>query len=205
MDAGELMELGPVLPVVVLEDAEQAVPLAKALLAGGLRTLELTLRTPAAFAGLERISAEVPDIVVGAGTIVTPAQAERAVAAGARFLVSPGSPPTLLNAMLAEGVPVLPGVATVSEVLAVLERGLTELKFFPAEAGGGPAFLRALAGPLPHVRFCPTGGITAANLADYLALSTVPCAGGSRLTPAPLVARGDWAELTRLAALVSSH
>ncbi|MFI5615031.1 bifunctional 4-hydroxy-2-oxoglutarate aldolase/2-dehydro-3-deoxy-phosphogluconate aldolase [Amycolatopsis sp. NPDC051903] len=204
MDARELMALGPVLPVVVLDDAARAVPLAKALLAGGVRTMEVTLRTPAALAGIERITAEVPELVVGAGTVVAPAQAERAVAAGARFLVSPGSPPALLDAMLAQGVPVLPGVATVTEVLTLLERGLTEMKFFPAEAGGGAAFLRALAGPLPQARFCPTGGITADNLARYLALSTVPCAGGSWLTPAPLVARGDWAELTRLAALVGN-
>lgn len=205
MNARELMALGPVLPVVVLDDAERAVPLAKALLAGGIRTMEVTLRTPAALASIERIAAEVPEIVVGAGTIIAPAQAARAVAAGARFLVSPGSPPALLDAMLAQDVPVLPGVATVTEVLTLLDRGITEMKFFPAEASGGAAFLRALAGPVPQARFCPTGGITADNLAGYLALSTVPCAGGSWLTPAPLVAGADWAAIAHLAALVGNH
>jgi 2-dehydro-3-deoxyphosphogluconate aldolase/(4S)-4-hydroxy-2-oxoglutarate aldolase len=205
MNARELMALGPVIPVVVLDDADHAVPLAKALLAGGIPTMELTLRTPAALESIERIAAEVPDIVIGAGTITEPVHAARAVAAGAKFLVSPGSPPSLIDAMLSQEVPVLPGVATVTEALTLLARGVTEMKFFPAEASGGATFLRALAEPVPQARFCPTGGITADNLADYLALSTVPCAGGSWLTPARLVATGDWAEITRLAAFVTNH
>ncbi|GHF76856.1 2-dehydro-3-deoxyphosphogluconate aldolase/(4S)-4-hydroxy-2-oxoglutarate aldolase [Amycolatopsis bartoniae] len=183
MDARELMGLGAVIPVVVLDDAERAVPLAKALLADGIRTMELTLRTPAALESIRRIAAEVPAIVIGAGTITQPRQAEEAVAAGAKFLVSPGSPASLVDALAAQGVPFLPGVSTVTEILTLLDRDITEMKFFPAEASGGAAFLRAVAGPLPQARFCPTGGISEANVADYLALSTVPCAGGTWIIP----------------------
>jgi 2-dehydro-3-deoxyphosphogluconate aldolase/(4S)-4-hydroxy-2-oxoglutarate aldolase len=194
------LDLAPILPVVVLQDAESAVPLAGALVEGGLSAIEVTLRTPAALDAIARIAAELPDAVVGAGTITTPRQADEAAAAGARFLVSPGSTPVLLDAMAATGLPFLPGTSTVSEVLGVLERGLTAMKFFPAEAAGGTAYLKAVAGPLPEARFCPTGGITPATAPEYLALPNVGCVGGSWLTPADVVARKDWDQIAKLAA-----
>ncbi|THI95798.1 bifunctional 4-hydroxy-2-oxoglutarate aldolase/2-dehydro-3-deoxy-phosphogluconate aldolase [Nocardioides sp.] len=187
------------MPVVVVDDLAAAVPIARALVAGGLPAIELTLRTPVALDALRAIVAEVPGILVGAGTIVTPQQAADAAAAGAQFLVSPGATPTLLSAMVDTGLPFLPGTATVSEVLAVLERGLTEMKFFPAEASGGSAYLKAIAGPVPQARFCPTGGITPASAPTYLALPNVGCVGGSWLTPADAVAAGDWARIEALA------
>ena len=196
---GSLLDVVPVLPVVVLERREDAVPVARALVAGGLPAIELTLRTPAALDAIRAISDEVPEILVGAGTIVTPGQAKQAHDAGARFLVSPGSTPALLAAMSDTGLPFLPGTSTVSEVLAALELGLTELKFFPAEAAGGTAYLRAIAAPVPAARFCPTGGITPASAPDYLALPNVGCVGGSWLTPPDLVGRGDWAAISALA------
>ena len=174
-----LLDVVPVLPVVVVERREDAVPIARALVAGGLPAIELTLRTPAALDAIRAISDEVPEILVGAGTVVSPGQAKEARDAGARFLVSPGSTPTLLAAMTETGLPFLPGTSTVSEVLAALELGLTELKFFPAEASGGTAYLRAIAAPVPGARFCPTGGITPASAPDYLALPNVACVGGS--------------------------
>ncbi|MBQ1082280.1 MULTISPECIES: bifunctional 4-hydroxy-2-oxoglutarate aldolase/2-dehydro-3-deoxy-phosphogluconate aldolase [unclassified Nocardiopsis] len=195
----DVLDLAPVMPVVVVEDAEHAVPLARALVAGGLPGIEVTLRTPAALDAIERIAQEVPEAVVGAGTIVNGEQARSAAKAGARFLVSPGCTPSLARAMADTGLPALPGVATVSEAMALLELGLTELKFFPAEASGGAAFLKSLTGPLPQVRFCPTGGITARSAQSYLALPNVGCVGGSWLTPAALVGEGRWDEVTELA------
>ena len=194
-----LLDLVPVIPVVVVHDAADAVPIASALVRGGLPVIELTLRTPVALDAIERIAAQVPDILVGAGTIVEAGQAEQATSAGAQFLVSPGSTPTLRAAMRDTGLPHLPGVATVSEVLAALEDGYTEMKFFPAEAAGGAAFLRAIHSPVAAARFCPTGGITTANLADYLRSPNVGCVGGSWLTPADVVRRRDWAAISRLA------
>jgi 2-dehydro-3-deoxyphosphogluconate aldolase / (4S)-4-hydroxy-2-oxoglutarate aldolase len=196
---GSLLDVVPVLPVVVLDRREDAVPVARALVAGGLPAIELTLRTPAALDAISAINDEVPEILVGAGTVTTPGQAKQALDAGARFLVSPGSTPSLVSAMTDTGLPFLPGTSTVSEVLAALELGLTELKFFPAEASGGTAYLRAIAAPVPAARFCPTGGITPASAPDYLALSNVGCVGGSWLAPADLVRRGDWAAITELA------
>ncbi|MFY7064890.1 bifunctional 4-hydroxy-2-oxoglutarate aldolase/2-dehydro-3-deoxy-phosphogluconate aldolase [Nocardiopsis changdeensis] len=196
---GDILALAPVMPVVVLHDAEAAVPLARALVAGGLPGIEVTLRTPAALGAIERIAAEVPEAVVGAGTVTTPELAGAAAEAGARFLVSPGATDTLAAAMADTGLPFLPGVSTVSEALAMLERGVSELKFFPAEAAGGAAFLKSLSGPLPGVRFCPTGGITPASAPDYLALPNVGCVGGSWLTPADAVAAGDLDRITGLA------
>jgi 2-dehydro-3-deoxyphosphogluconate aldolase/(4S)-4-hydroxy-2-oxoglutarate aldolase len=193
------MELCPVVPVVVLEDPGQAVPLARALVAGGLPAIELTLRTPAALEAVKRIAAEVPEAVVGAGTVTTPGQAAAAAAAGARFLVSPGCTDTLREAMAGTGLPFLPGVATASEALALLEHGVTAMKFFPAKAAGGAAYLRALGGPLPQVLFCPTGGITPDSAADYLALPNVGCVGGTWLTPPELVRAGDWDRIEHLA------
>jgi 2-dehydro-3-deoxyphosphogluconate aldolase/(4S)-4-hydroxy-2-oxoglutarate aldolase len=195
-----LLDVVPVVPVVVVDDLASAVPLARALVAGGLPVIELTLRTPVALDAIRAIAGEVPDILVGAGTVLTPGQAKQAHDAGAQFLVSPGATPALLGGMADTGLPFLPGTATVSEVLAVLEAGITEMKFFPAEASGGTAFLGSIASPVPAARFCPTGGITAATAADYLALPNVGCVGGSWLTPREAVAAGDWARVERLAA-----
>jgi 2-dehydro-3-deoxyphosphogluconate aldolase/(4S)-4-hydroxy-2-oxoglutarate aldolase len=198
------LDIAPVIPVVVLDDPDHAVPLARALLAGGIGIIEITLRSAAALPAIERIAAEVPEMTVGAGTLITPPQVEAATVAGARFLVSPGTTPSLLDALADSGVPYLPGVATVSEVLTVLERGVSQMKFFPAESSGGTAALRALSGPLRQVRFCPTGGISAATAPAYLALPNVACIGGSWLTPAPAIAAGDWAGIQQLAAAAAA-
>ncbi|GAA2146176.1 bifunctional 4-hydroxy-2-oxoglutarate aldolase/2-dehydro-3-deoxy-phosphogluconate aldolase [Nocardioides koreensis] len=195
-----LLDRVPVVPVVVVDDLAQAVPVARALVAGGLPVIELTLRTSVALDAIRAIADEVPEILVGAGTVLTPGQAKEAVDAGAQFLVSPGATPSLLAGMADTGLPFLPGTATVSEVLAVLETGLTEMKFFPAEASGGVPFLSSIASPVPAARFCPTGGITAASAASYLALPNVGCVGGSWLTPKDALAAGDWARVERLAA-----
>ncbi|MFD7435536.1 bifunctional 4-hydroxy-2-oxoglutarate aldolase/2-dehydro-3-deoxy-phosphogluconate aldolase [Streptomyces sp. NPDC059861] len=194
-----VLDLAPVVPVVVLPDAADAVPLARALVAGGLPAIEVTLRTPDALAAIRAIGEAVPDAVVGAGTVITPGQVEDAVAAGARFLVSPGWTDGLLEAMRRSGVPYLPGVSTTSEVVALLERGVREMKFFPAAAAGGTAYLRSLAGPLPQARFCPTGGIGLASAPEYLALPNVGCVGGSWMVPADAVAARDWARIEELA------
>jgi 2-dehydro-3-deoxyphosphogluconate aldolase/(4S)-4-hydroxy-2-oxoglutarate aldolase len=194
-----VLDLAPVLPVVVVDDAADAVPLARALVAGGLPAIEVTLRTPAALDAIRAVADAVPDAVVGAGTVLTPAHVTRCVEAGARFLVSPGWTETLLAAMTAAGVPFLPGVSTASEVVALLERGVTEMKFFPAEAAGGTAYLKSLAGPLAGARFCPTGGIGPDTASAYLALPNVGCVGGSWMVPADAVAAGDWTRVERLA------
>jgi 2-dehydro-3-deoxyphosphogluconate aldolase/(4S)-4-hydroxy-2-oxoglutarate aldolase len=194
-----LLNRVPVIPVVVVEDVEHAVPIARALVAGGVPVIELTLRTPVALAAIERIAAEVPEILLGAGTIVDPGQAKQAASAGAQFLVSPGSTRTLLTAMSDTGLPHLPGVATVSEILTALEAGYTELKFFPAEAAGGADYLRSVSAPIPAARFCPTGGITPANAEGYLRLPNVGCVGGSWLTPAVAIQQQDWAAISELA------
>lgn len=195
-----LLSLVPVVPVVVIDDLAHAVPVARALVEGGLPVIELTLRTPVALDAIRAIAAEVPEILVGAGTVVTRGSAKLAVEAGAQFLVSPGATPGLLDAMASSGVPFLPGTATVSEALAVLEAGFTEMKFFPAEASGGAAYLSSIASPLPAARFCPTGGITAASAPSYLALPNVGCVGGSWLTPRDALAAGDWDRVRALAA-----
>lgn len=183
MTGDKLLDIAPVVPVVVLPDVARAVPVARALLRGGVGIAEITLRTPAALGAIRRIAAEVPDILVGAGTVTRPEHAADAAAAGARFLVTPGTTPDLLVACEDTGLPVLPGAATVSEAMRLAERGYPALKFFPARASGGVDFLRSVAGPLPGLRFCPTGGITADTARKYLALSTVGCVGGSWLTP----------------------
>jgi 2-dehydro-3-deoxyphosphogluconate aldolase/(4S)-4-hydroxy-2-oxoglutarate aldolase len=192
----ELMNRGRVIPVVVLDCAADAVPLALALLAGGVDTMEITLRTPEALDAITAVAEQVPDMAVGAGTIIRPEQACQAVNAGATFLVSPGCSARLLTAMLDEAVPILPGAATASEAITLLDHGITEMKFFPAAAVGGIPALRALAGPLPDVTFCPTGGIDRAGSADYLALPNVACVGGSWLTPRNLVGAHDWNAIT---------
>ncbi|MFJ3301981.1 bifunctional 4-hydroxy-2-oxoglutarate aldolase/2-dehydro-3-deoxy-phosphogluconate aldolase [Streptomyces sp. NPDC086549] len=194
-----LLDLAPVLPVVVAGDAADAVPLARALVSGGLPAIEVTLRTPAALDAVRAIAAEVPDAVVGAGTVITPAQVTECVAAGARFLVSPGWTDVLLDAMRASGLPFLPGVSTTTEVVALLERGVREMKFFPAQAAGGTAYLRSLAGPLPQARFCPTGGIGPGNAPEYLSLPNVGCVGGTWMIPADAVAARDWTRIEALA------
>ena len=195
-----LLDLAPVIPVVVIEDASTAVPLARALVAGGLPVIEVTLRTPAAREAIAAIAAEVPEATVGAGTVRTAEDVTASVAAGAKFLVSPGTTPSLVEALDSSGVPYLPGAATVSEVMALAERGIKEMKFFPAEAAGGVPYLKAIGGPVPDVRFCPTGGIRLATAPDYLALPNVGCVGGTWLTPADALAAGDWARVEKLAA-----
>jgi 2-dehydro-3-deoxyphosphogluconate aldolase / (4S)-4-hydroxy-2-oxoglutarate aldolase len=195
-----VLDIVPVMPVVVLDEVEHAVPVARALVAGGLPAIELTLRTPVALDAIRAIAAEVPEILIGAGTITSPANAKEALDAGAQFLVSPGTTRQLLHAMQDTGLPFLPGTATVSEVLAALEAGVTEMKFFPAAASGGTAFLKAVGAPVPAARFCPTGGITLATAPSYLALDNVGCVGGSWITPADALAAGDWDRVTRLAA-----
>ncbi|MEV6382603.1 bifunctional 4-hydroxy-2-oxoglutarate aldolase/2-dehydro-3-deoxy-phosphogluconate aldolase [Streptomyces sp. NPDC051773] len=194
-----VLDLAPVLPVVVVDDPADAVPLARALVAGGLPAIEVTLRTPGALDAVRAISAEVPEAVVGVGTVITPPQVAESVAAGGRFLVSPGWTDMLLAAMRASGVPFLPGVSTASEVVALLERGVREMKFFPAEAAGGTTYLKSLAGPLPQARFCPTGGVGPGNAPEYLALPNVGCVGGTWMLPSDAVAARDWARIERLA------
>ena len=179
MSIEEIAGLAPVIPVVVIDDLEDAVPLAEALVRGGLPAIEVTLRTPAALAAIERIAAEVEGAVVGAGTITTPRQVADALDMGARFLVSPGATPTLLDRLQASGVPFLPGTATASDIVALIERGITHAKLFPAEVVGGVKALKAFGGPFPQMRFCPTGGINTTNAPDYLKLPNVVCVGGS--------------------------
>ncbi|MGW0776291.1 bifunctional 4-hydroxy-2-oxoglutarate aldolase/2-dehydro-3-deoxy-phosphogluconate aldolase [Streptomyces sp. NPDC002835] len=194
-----VLDLAPVIPVVVIDDAADAVPLARALVEGGLPAIEVTLRTPAALDAIRAIAAEVPEAAVGAGTVITPSGVTSAVAAGARFLVGPGWTDTLLDAMRASGVPFLPGVSTASEVVALLERGVSGMKFFPAEAAGGIPYLKSLAGPLPQARFCPTGGVSLASAPAYLGLPNVACVGGTWMLPADAVRAGDWARVAGLA------
>jgi 2-dehydro-3-deoxyphosphogluconate aldolase/(4S)-4-hydroxy-2-oxoglutarate aldolase len=196
----DLLSLAPVVPVVVLSRLSDAVPVAEALVAGGIPVIELTLRTPVALDAISAIASAVPSITVGAGTVTSPALARAAADAGSQFLVSPGLTPALLAGMRETGLPFLPGTATVSEVLLALEAGCTELKFFPAEASGGTAYLSSLASVVPAARFCPTGGITAASASSYLTLGNVGCVGGSWLTPADALASGDWGRVTALAA-----
>ncbi|WP_405912140.1 bifunctional 4-hydroxy-2-oxoglutarate aldolase/2-dehydro-3-deoxy-phosphogluconate aldolase [Streptomyces sp. NBC_00963] len=194
-----VLDLAPVVPVVVIDDAADAVPLARALVSGGLPAIEVTLRTPAALDSIRAIAAEVPEAVVGAGTVISPDGVAQAVAAGSRFLVSPGWSDRLLGAMTESGVPFLPGVSTTSEVVELLERGITDMKFFPAEAAGGTAYLKSLGGPLPQARFCPTGGISLASAPSYLALPNVACVGGTWMLPADAVAARDWDRVELLA------
>ena len=195
----ELATFGPVIPVIVLERVEQAVPLARALVAGGVRVLEVTLRTPAALACIEAIARAVPDAVLGAGTLRNAADVRAAKDAGCVFGVSPGYTSAMGDACRLAGLPLLPGVATASEVMQANADGFTFLKFFPATAAGGIPMLKALAGPFPDVAFCPTGGITAETAPQFLALPNVRVCGGSWLTPADAIAAGDWARITALA------
>ncbi|TGG93901.1 bifunctional 4-hydroxy-2-oxoglutarate aldolase/2-dehydro-3-deoxy-phosphogluconate aldolase [Natronospirillum operosum] len=194
-----LKQARPVIPVLALKSVPAAIEVAKALHKGGISVLEVTLRTDAAL-DIIRELAQIPELTIGAGTVTNPDQLDQAVRAGARFAVSPGATPNLLTAGRESAIPLLPGVATASELMAALDAGYHYLKFFPAEVAGGVAALKALAGPFPQVRFCPTGGIGRANYQDYLALPSVVCVGGSWLVPADLLAQEDWAGITHLAA-----
>ena len=198
-NATNVLHASPVIPVVTINDPQHAIPVAQALAAGGIQIIELTMRTNSALTSLKAIATEFPEILLGAGTILTPQQADAAVAAGAQFLVSPGVTPALLDYMLTLEVPILPGVATVGEVMAVLERGLEAMKFFPAGPAGGPAYLAGIGAPIPQVQFCPTGGISLATAPDYLKLPNVSCVGGSWLTPRAAVESSDWKHITKLA------
>jgi 2-dehydro-3-deoxyphosphogluconate aldolase / (4S)-4-hydroxy-2-oxoglutarate aldolase len=197
--AAEVMQDAAVIPVIVLNDPAHAVPLARALVAGGIRMLEVTLRTPVALACIEAIAKEVPEAVVGAGTVRSASDAQAAALAGARFAVSPGYTHGVGKACHDLGLALLPGVATGSEILMAQEDGYLALKFFPALQAGGAAMLKAWNGPFNDVKFCPTGGVTALNARDFLALPNVACVGGSWLTPADALAAGDWTRITRLA------
>jgi 2-dehydro-3-deoxyphosphogluconate aldolase / (4S)-4-hydroxy-2-oxoglutarate aldolase len=194
-----VMTDAPVIPVIVLNSVAHAVPLARALVAGGIRMLEVTLRTPVALACIEAIARDVPEAVAGAGTVRSAADAQAAAMAGARFAVSPGYTHAVGKACHDLQLPLLPGVATASEIMAAQADGYTALKFFPAMQAGGTAMLRAWQGPFGDVKFCPTGGITAANAPEFLALANVVCVGGSWLTPADALVSGDWARVTQLA------
>jgi 2-dehydro-3-deoxyphosphogluconate aldolase/(4S)-4-hydroxy-2-oxoglutarate aldolase len=195
----QVMQDAPVIPVIVLNDVAHAVPMARALVAGGIRMLEVTLRTSQALACIEAIAKEVPEAIVGAGTVRNAADAKAAANAGAKFAVSPGYTPSVGQACRDEGLSLLPGVATGSEIMMAQEDGYTELKFFPAMQAGGPAMLKAWGGPFFDVRFCPTGGVTAQNASEFLSLSNVACVGGSWLVPAEALAKGDWARIEMLA------
>ncbi|GLR68863.1 ketohydroxyglutarate aldolase [Acidocella aquatica] len=195
----EILRAAPVIPVVVIEHAAAAVPLARALVAGGLPVIEITLRTPAALEAIRAIAAEVEGAIPGAGTVIAPAQYAQVAKAGARFAVSPGATPRLLDAAGDCGIAPLPGIATASEAMALIERGYRFAKLFPAEASGGTAFLSSIASPLPQLTFCPTGGITLASAPQYLKLPNVICVGGSWMVGRAAIAAGDWEGITQAA------
>jgi 2-dehydro-3-deoxyphosphogluconate aldolase / (4S)-4-hydroxy-2-oxoglutarate aldolase len=199
LTALQVMRDAPVIPVIVLHDVAHAVPMAQALVAGGVRMLEVTLRTPQALAGMEAISRSVPDAVVGAGTVRTRADAQAAASAGARFAVSPGYTSAVGQACRDLGLALLPGVATASEIMMAQQDGFTHLKFFPAMQAGGPALLKAWSGPFFDVMFCPTGGVTLNNAPHFLELPNVVCVGGSWLAPTSALVKSDWVSITQLA------
>ncbi|HZZ90199.1 MAG TPA: bifunctional 4-hydroxy-2-oxoglutarate aldolase/2-dehydro-3-deoxy-phosphogluconate aldolase [Caulobacteraceae bacterium] len=199
MTIDDILAAGPVMPVVVIDDAAHAVPLARALVAGGIRAIEITLRTGAALDAIQAISRDAPGAIPGVGTALTGADVLAALEAGARFIVSPGCTPALTAAAVGSGLPFLPGVATASELMAGMEAGLSAFKFFPAAQAGGVEGLKALAGPFPKARFCPTGGVGEVNAAEYLALPNVVCVGGSWIAPRAAIAAGDFATIEGLA------
>lgn len=199
MRADEVLALTPVLPVVVIDDVEKAEPLARALMAGGIKTVEITLRTPAALDAIARISHTVPDMIVGAGTVLNAGDLDAAFNAGARYALSPGGTPKLMKAARKRNIPFIPGVATSSEIMRGLDLGYTCFKFFPAEQLGGAAALKAQSGPLPAARFCPTGGITLEKARGYLGLDNVLCVGGSWIAPAEKIKTRDWSGIEALA------
>ncbi|QYJ87787.1 bifunctional 4-hydroxy-2-oxoglutarate aldolase/2-dehydro-3-deoxy-phosphogluconate aldolase [Shewanella mesophila] len=194
----DIYKRSPIVPVMVINKIEDAVPLARALVAGGISVLEVTLRTPCALEAIAKIAKEVPEALVGAGTVLNEAQLQQAVDAGAQFVITPGATTDLLRAAMAGNVPLIPGVASISEVMAGMELGYTHFKFFPAEASGGVNALKAFSGPLANIRFCPTGGITPSSYKDYLALSNVDCIGGSWIAPTDAMEQGDWERITKL-------
>ncbi|HEV2559075.1 MAG TPA: bifunctional 4-hydroxy-2-oxoglutarate aldolase/2-dehydro-3-deoxy-phosphogluconate aldolase [Microvirga sp.] len=191
--------LAPVIPVVTIEDARHGIDLAQALVAGGLPVVEITLRTAAALDAIAAIAKAVPEAVVAAGTVVSPSQIAEVADAGARFIVTPGAPLRLAEALAEAPIPVMPGCSTASEAMTLMSLGFEALKFFPAAASGGAAWLKAVAGPLPNLTFCPTGGIDLAGAPAYLALPNVPCVGGTWVAPPKMIAEGDFAAITRLA------
>lgn len=205
MDIAAIAGLAPVIPVLTIERVADAVPLARALVRGGLPVLEITLRTATAVAALEAIAAEVPDAIVGAGTVLEASQVEQIQRAGARFAVSPGCTPAVASATRAAGLPFLPGVQTVSEAMALAEQGSRLMKFFPADVAGGVGWLKAVAAPLAGLRFCPTGGIGAETAPAYLALANVACVGGSWVAPREAVLAQDWSHVERLAAAAARY
>ena len=204
MNVLDILRTGPVIPVIVIEDLAHAVPLAKALIAGGVRVLEVTLRTAVSLDSIRAIAREVPDAIVGVGTLTRPEEFAKALEAGARFGVSPGLTPSMVEAAHQTGLPLLPGVMTPSDVIAARQAGFQQLKLFPAQQAGGIGMLRALGGPFPDVMFCPTGGITAETAPDFLALPNVACVGGSWLTPKTALAAGHWRLITDLARQANS-
>lgn len=204
MDIDSIVNCSSVIPVIVVKDLDHAVPMAQALVKGGLKVLEVTLRTDCALEAISEIKRNVPDAVVGAGTVINKETLDLAMEAGSEFIVTPGTTRDLVDHALELDAPLLPGVCTPSEAMVLLEQGLSTLKFFPAEAAGGVAMLKSIQGPLSQLRFCPTGGISTANAAHYLALDNVACVGGSWLTPENLVTNGRWSEITELAKQASS-
>ena len=200
----DILKLGPVMPVIVIDSADQAEPLADALLAGGIRTAEITLRTPAAIKAIEKMARNCPDITVGAGTVRTARDAQIAADAGSRFVVSPGTTPSILEGCQSAELPLLPGAASVSEMMALAEQGYSVQKFFPANAAGGISFIKSLSSPLPDLTFCPTGGITEITAPDWLALPNIACVGGSWIAPQALIESGDFAKITNRAR-VAAH
>lgn len=204
MTIEKIMNTAPVIPVMVIDKVENAVPLAQALVDGGLKVLEITLRTAAALESIREIKAAVPGAIVGAGTIINTQTLDQALEAGSEFIVTPGATPAIIDAALSSKVAILPGINTPSEAMALLEKGISALKFFPAEAAGGVPMLKAIGGPLPQITFCPTGGINPNNASEYLALKNVACVGGSWMAPANLVAEGRWEEIQHLAAEASN-
>lgn len=197
--AEEVLSLGPVVPVIVIEDIKDAVPLAKALIAGGVKVLEVTLRTACGLEAIKKIMTEVPEAVVGAGTVTSVEQLKEVTKAGVEFIITPGLTPSILKAAVEGSVPVIPGVATISELMTAKEAGLTAFKFFPAEINGGTAALKAFSGPIPDAKFCPTGGINLKNYRDYLALKNVICVGGSWFVPTDFIREGNFSGITKLA------
>ncbi len=195
----EIFAAGPVVPVLVINDVEKAVPLAKALMEGGIKVLEVTLRTPAAIDVIKRIAQEVPDSLIGAGTVTNARQLKAVVEAGAKFAISPGMTADLLKAGMDSEIPLIPGISSTSDLMKGKDAGYTHMKFFPAEASGGVKAIKSISGPFPDVTFCPTGGIGPNNYNDYLALNNVKCVGGSWLAPDDAIESGDWARITQLA------
>ncbi|MEP1448799.1 MAG: bifunctional 4-hydroxy-2-oxoglutarate aldolase/2-dehydro-3-deoxy-phosphogluconate aldolase [Paraglaciecola sp.] len=199
MTSEEIFSQGPVVPVLVIKDVEHAVPLAKALIAGGIRVLEVTLRTEAALQVIAKIAKEVPEAIIGAGTVTNRQQLQQVIDAGAKFAISPGLTTDLLKAGNEGSIALIPGISSISELMTAVDHGYTHLKFFPAEASGGVKALKAIGGPFPDIKFCPTGGISPSNYNDYLALPSVRCAGGSWLAPEDAMANGEWDKITELA------